>query len=244
MRKIPDKSIDMILCDLPYSIKGRQRVTGNKWDIPIDIDMVWAEYKRMIKENGAIVLTASQPFSSYLVMSNIDMFKYDWIWEKDNGTNFTSVNYQPFRVHESILVFSNGATTYTKAGNFMKYNPQKTAGKPYVCKSGRKTDNLQGGDTSGWVTNNDGSRHPRTVQRFNRDKIKLHPTQKPVALFEHLIKTYTNESDLVLDNCIGSGTTAIACLNTNRNYIGFELDENYYNIAINRIKEYETQVLH
>jgi len=235
MKEIDNKSINMILCDLPYSIKGRKRVTGNKWDIPIAIDILWNIYKRIIKNDSAIVLTASQPFSSYLVMININMFKYEWIWEKDNGTNFTSVNYQPFRVHESILIFGYGATTFTKTGDYMKYNPQKTVGKPYTCKSGRKTNNLQGGDTAGWITENKGSRHPRTVQKFNRDKNKLHPTQKPLALFEYLIKTYTNEGDLVLDNCIGSGTTAVACKLLNRNFIGIEINPDYVEIANKRL---------
>jgi len=237
MKDIPDKSIDMILCDLPYSIKDRNRVTGNKWDLPIDIEPLWEQYKRIIKDDGCIALTASQPFASYLVNSNIDMFKYDWIWEKDNGTNFTSVNYQPFRSHESIIIFSKGATTFTKQGGYMKYNPQKTVGKPYTCKSGRKTDNLQGGDTSGWVTENDGSRHPKTVQKFNRDKNKLHPTQKPVALFEYLIKTYTNEGDLVLDNCAGSGTTGVACKNLNRQYVLMEKEQEYIDIINKRLTQ-------
>jgi site-specific DNA-methyltransferase (adenine-specific) len=172
-------------------------------------------------------------------MSNLDMFKYEWVWEKDNGTNFTSVNWQPFRVHEHVLIFGYGATTFTKTNNYMKYNPQKTKGKPYKCKSGNsERPNLQGSDCSNFLTINSGDRHPRTIQKFKKDKEKLHPTQKPVKLFEYLIKTYTNEGDVVLDCCAGSFTTAIACINTNRKYICIEKDKNYYSQGKERIRKH------
>ena len=224
---IPDKSIDMILCDLPYG------TTACKWDSVIPFDKLWEQYKRIIKDNGAIVLTASQPFTSELIHSNLKMFKYEWIWEKEQGVNFLLAKKQPMKVHENICVFYKKQCTY---------NPQFNIGKPYV--SGKGTS----GDVTGNVikkqTVNNGKRYPRSVQRFNRE-VGLHPTQKPVALFEYLIKTYTNEGETVLDNCMGSGTTAIACLNTNRKYIGFEWcpdepHDTYFKLANERIKEHLT----
>ena len=221
MKKIPDKSVDMILCDLPYG------TTACKWDTIIDLDKLWKQYERIIKDNGAIVLTASQPFTSKLVMSNPNLFKYEWIWEKEQGVNFLLAKKQPMKVHENILVFSKKQTVY---------KPIMTAGSPYVSGKG------DSGEVTGKVIKtqsvNTGTRYPRSVQKFNRER-GLHPTQKPVALFEYLIKTYSNEGDIILDNCMGSGTTAIACLNTNRNYIGFELDEEYYNKSLDRIEEYK-----
>lgn len=232
MKDIPDKSIDMILCDLPYG------TTACKWDTIIPFEPLWKEYKRIIKNNGAIVLTASQPFTSALVMSNPDMFKYEWIWEKEQGSNFTTVNHQPFKAHENILVFSFGKITYNPLGNFMKYNPQKTKGEPYFVKrSGRMTQNLATGINQQLIsTNNEsGDRHPLSFQRFNRDNPKIHPTQKPVALFEYLIKTYTNEGDLVLDNCAGSGTTGVAARNLKRNFILIEKEPEYIKIIKSRL---------
>ena len=162
-----------------------------------------------------------------------DLYKYDWVWEKENGTNAPNVNYQPFRVHEFIFIFGKGRVTNgTRIP--MKYNPQKTEGKPYKQKSGRISENWKGGLNNIITDNKDGSRHPKTIQKFNRDR-GYHPTQKPVALLEYLIKTYTNENDLVLDNCMGSGSTGVACINTNRNFIGIELDEKYFKIAKERI---------
>jgi len=234
MKDIPDKSIDMILCDLPYG------TTACKWDTIIPFEPLWEQYKRIIKDNGAIVLTASQPFTSALVMSNIKMFKYEWIWEKEQGSNFTTVNHQPFKAHENILVFSNGKITYNPIGNYMKYNPQKTKGKPYsVKRSGKMTQNLATGANQELTsTNNEsGDRHPLSYQYFQRDTNKIHPTQKPVALFEYLIKTYTNEGDLVLDNCAGSFTTSIASENLKRNWICIEKESEYCAIGEKRIKE-------
>lgn len=238
---IPDESIDMILSDLPYTFKGKHRVTGNKWDLPINLDKLWLEYNRLIKPHGAIVLTATNPFASYLVMSNLDMYKYEWIWEKDNGSNFVHVNYQPFRVHEQVLVFGKSATTYTKSGKNMKYNPQFTYSTPYVMKrDGSDVTNLVGFGGRADTDNKDGKRYPRSVQKFSLER-GLHPTQKPTELFEYLIRTYTNDGDVVLDNCIGSGTTAIACLNTGRNFIGIEIEEKYVEIAKKRIEKHKAQ---
>lgn len=228
MKNIPDKTIDMILCDLPYG------TTACKWDTIIPFEPLWEQYERVIKDNGAIVLFGSEPFSSALRMSNIKLYKYDWIWEKEQGANFMLCKYQPYKVHETISVFSK------KRHN---YYPQMTDGKPYT--SGKGTS----GDITGNVvkiqTKNIGTRYPRSIQRFDTDKTKgsFHPTQKPVALLEYLIKTYTNEGETVLDNCMGSGSTGVACVNTDRRFIGIELDENYYNIAKERIEKQAT-ILH
>jgi site-specific DNA-methyltransferase (adenine-specific) len=237
MKQIEDKSVDLILCDLPYG------TTACSWDIIIPLDKLWEQYKRIIKDNGAIVLTAQQPFTSVLICSNLEMFKYNWIWKKDNGTNFITSHYQPLRITEEVCVFGKLGCSWNKKGN-MQYYPQFEKGKPYVCKSGKqKGASIIRGGAGGWDTMHgfetisDGKRYPKNLLEFNRDKEKVHPTQKPVVLFEYLIKTYTNEGDLVLDNCVGSGTTAIACIRTNRNYIGIELSEEYVKIANERIQK-------
>ena len=221
MKEIPDGSVDIILCDLPYG------TTACKWDVIISFDKLWEQYNRIIKDNGAIVLFGSEPFSSKLRMSNLKMYKYDWIWEKEQGANFMLCKYQPYKVHEIISVFSK---------NKHLYFPQMTEGKPYISGKGKS------GEITGNVvktqTKNNGTRYPRSIQRFNTEKNKsVHPTQKPVALLEYLIKTYTNEGETVLDNCMGSGSTGVACINTNRNFIGIELDEKYFEIASKRINE-------
>lgn len=239
MKKIPDSSIDMILCDLPYTFKGKQRITANSWDLPIDDVVLFEEYSRIIKDDGAIVLTATNPFASYLISRHLDLYKYDWVWEKDNGSNFVHVKHQPFKVHEYIIVFGKSPTTYNKKENYMKYNPQFTYGKPYKCTSGNQvSDNLATSKQIGGIItdNSDGKRYPRSVQKFNTER-GFHPTQKPVSLLEFMVKTYTNEGDMVLDNTMGSGSTGVACMNTNRKFIGIELDENYYKIAKQRIEE-------
>ena len=230
MKDIQDKSIDMILCDLPYA------ETGNKWDFPINPEKLWNEYRRIIKDDGAIVLTGTFKFGTQLYLQAPDLYKYDWIWEKDNGTNIVAANHQPLRVHEQVFVFGKSAVTFTPRENYMKYIPQKTEGKPYKQTSGKQSSNWKSGTVENFETNNEsGLRHPRTVQKFIRDKNKLHPTQKPVALFEYLIKTYTNEGDLVLDNCAGSGTTGVACKNTRRNYILMEKEQEYIEIINKRL---------
>ena len=220
MKDIDDKSIDLILCDLPYG------TTACKWDTIIPFEPLWEHYKRIIKDNGAIVLTASQPFTSALVMSNVKMFKYEWVWIKDAGTGFLNAKKYPLKNTENILVFCKGVH---------KYNPQMREGKPYTITRGRKSDNY-GKDTKDIIiTTNKGERYPLTSLNFKRDSNKLHPTQKPVALFEYLIKTYTNEGDLVLDNCAGSGTTGVACINLNRNFILIEKEQEYIDIINQRL---------
>lgn len=222
MKDIPDKSIDLILCDLPYG------TTACKWDIVIPFELLWEQYNRIIKDNGAVVLFGSEPFSTLLRMSNIKNFKYDWIWEKEQGANFMICKYQPYKVHEIISVFSK---------NKHMYIPQMTRGKPYISRKGTSGDITR--NVVKVQTKNNGTRYPRSVQRFSTDKAKgsLHPTQKPVALLEYLIKTYSNEGDIVLDNCMGSGSTGVAAVNTNRNFIGIELDDKYFEIAKTRINE-------
>jgi len=220
MKDIPDKSIDAIICDLPYG------TTACKWDAVIPFEPLWEQYERIIKDNGAIVLTASQPFTTMLINSNIKLFKYCWVWEKEQGVNFLMAKKQPLKVHEDICVFYKKQCTY---------NPQMTMGKPYISGKG------DSGEVTGRVkkvqTKNNGTRYPRSVIQFKRET-GLHPTQKPVELCEYLIKTYTNEGELVLDNAMGSGTTGIACLNTNRRFIGIEKDDKYFEIASNRIKNH------
>ena len=222
MKLIPDKSIDMILCDLPYG------TTKCKWDTVIPFEPLWEQYERIIKDNGVIALTASQPFTTKLINSNINLFKYEWIWEKSKATGFALCNKRPMKAHENVCIFYKKQPTY---------NPQKTEGKPYKQRLGTQESK----EFSTGTKRNDnttGLRYPRSVVYFKTAESEgkqVHPTQKPLALFEYLINTYTNEGELVLDNCMGSGTTAIACLNTNRNYIGFELDEKYYKMAVDRI---------
>ena len=236
MKDIPDGSIDAIITDPPYG------TTACKWDSIIPFDVMWGQLNRIIKPNGAIVLFGSEPFSSALRMSNIKNYKYDWTWEKDNGTNFPSVNFQPFRVNECISIFGEFATTYRKGGVY-NYNPQFTMGIPYTVTSGKQVNNtIREGSSAhdgNWTTKNEGKRYPRSVIKFNRDKHKQHPTQKPVALMEYLIKTYTNENETVLDFTMGSGSTGVACKNTNRHFIGIELDTDYFNIAKERINSTE-----
>lgn len=234
MRNIPNKSIDMILCDLPYG------TSACKWDNVISFNKLWEQYERVIKDNGAIVLFGSEPFSSLLRMSNLKLYKYDWKWEKPSGANFLNFKYQPAKVHEDIMVFGKKATSYSKKGN-MFYNPQMEVGEPYIQKSGKQKNNYANSTVrtpiEQVITNNNGTRYPRSIQKFNLDKEKLHPTQKPVALLEYLIKTYTNEGETVLDNCMGSGSTGVACINTNRDFIGIELDDKYFEIAKKRIED-------
>lgn len=228
MKEIPDKSIDMILCDLPYG------TTACKWDNVIPFEPLWEQYNRIIKDNGAIVLFGSEPFSSALRMSNIKNFKYDWIWEKNAGSNFANVKYQPMKEHEIISVFAKQKTKY-----FPIMQERAETGKKRV-KTNVKSNTNGSGVTSilpyGKSKKYNDLRYPSSIQKFNRER-GLHPTQKPVALLEYLIKTYTNEGEIVLDNCMGSGSTCVACVNTNRHYIGFEKEPKYYDIACKRLNE-------
>ena len=223
MPKIPDGYFDMILCDLPYGTTAR-----NKWDEIIPFAPIWKQYERIIKDNGAIVLTAAEPFTSMLITSNPKLFRYDLIWEKATATGFLNANRMPLRAHEQILVFYKKLPTY---------NPQKTQGSPYKMTRRDIGSNYNDAEVIQHTTNNeDGLRYPRSVLYFPHDKDKLHPTQKPVALFEYLIKTYTNEGEIVLDNCAGSGTTGEACENLGRKYVLIEKEQKYYDIILNRLK--------
>ena len=229
MKDIPDKSIHMILCDLPYG------TTKCKWDTIIPLDKLWEQYNRVIKDNGAILLFAQTPFDKVLGVSNLEMLRYEWIWEKEQGTGNLNANKMPLKKCENILVFYKKLPTY---------NPQMTEGKPYTIKRDYNDNEIFGktGTKDGYVTDNKGLRYPTNILKFNRElKNRVHPTQKPVALLEYLIKTYTNEDETVLDNTMGSGSTGIACLNTNRNFIGIELGKDksgYFEVAENRIKQY------
>jgi DNA modification methylase len=226
MKDIPDKSIDMILCDLPYN------TTKMKWDNMIPLEPLWTQYKRVIKSNGAIVLFGREPFSSKVRLSNEEMYKYDWIWEKSKATNFLFAKQMPLIAHEDIMVFYN---------RLPNYNPQKTKGKPYNKGIEKRTKIEAVGKigNGNLIINESGDRNPRSVIYFRtaESEGKFHPTQKPVALLEYLIKTYTNEGELILDNCMGSGSTCVAAINTNRRFIGIEKDDNYFEIAQKRINE-------
>lgn len=227
MKDIPDGSVDMILCDLPYG------TTRNKWDSVLPLDQLWSEYRRISR--GAIVLTAAQPFSSALVSSNLAMFSQALVWKKNIASNFLNANRQHLMRHEDVLVFSNGQPTFNK---------QMTAGKPYKQRRSGRDDT---GDNYGSIakrtdTVNDGARNPISVLEFDRET-GMHPTQKPVALMEYLIRTYTNEGETVLDNCMGSGTTGVACINTGRDFIGIEQDDKYFAIAKQRIESAQLPLL-
>lgn len=241
MKNIPDKSIDMILCDLPYG------TTACKWDVIIPFEPLWEQYHRIIKDNGAIVLTASQPFTSVLVCSNLGLFKYCWVWEKTTSSNFLQSNFQPRKTHEDVCIFSKYNASYTKNNRKMNYFPIMWGETKYQINENKNKpkswENRMSKDYNVKITNNSGQKFPESIIKFKSDKDKLHPTQKPVALFEYLIKTYTNEGDLVLDNCAGSGTTGIACINTKRGFILMEQEEKYYDIINNRIKQhYDEQI--
>ena len=233
MKEIPDHSIDMILCDMPFG------TTKNSWDTTIDLSALWVLYKRIIKSGGAIALFAQTPFDKTLGCSNIEWLKYEWIWHKPMATGRLNCNFAPMKSHENILIFSDKAACYVKdESNAMQYYPQMSSGEPYVAISGRPSTNYDTKFSKEQITVNTGTRYPRDVIAFTHDKEGYHPTQKPVALLEYLIKTYTNDGELVLDNCFGSGSTAIACLNTHRRFIGMELNQEYFDIAKKRIEDH------
>ena len=227
MKEIPDRSVDMVLCDLPYGL------TQNRWDSVIPFDPLWNEYKRITKSNAVIAIFASQPFSSAIVMSNPKMFKHEWIWIKNRGGNFANTVREPMKEHEHVLIFSNGKWTYNKqmqertggGAERVKYRFNKITESKNYGKFDRASQ------SSGKL------RVPSSWQKFNVE-VGFHPTQKPVALLEYLIKTYTNEGETVLDNCAGSMSTVIACLNTSRNCIAIEKDENYFNMGCERVKNH------
>lgn len=222
MKDIPNESIDMILCDLPYG------TTNCEWDVKIDLVQLWKEYKRIIKEHGTIVLFSQLPFTCELIADAAVPFRYEWIWRKTQGAGFLNSRKMPLRAHESILVFYKHLPTY---------NPQMRAGKPYVNVHKKdKTSAIYAGDI-GCKTVNNGDRYPIDVITFenHNSKSKKHPTEKPVSLLKYLIKTYTNPGETVLDNTMGSGSTGVACVNIGRKFIGIELDDHYYDVAVERI---------
>ncbi len=226
MKEIPDGVIDMVLCDLPYG------TTQCKWDTIIPFNELWVEYWRVCKPNAAIVLTAAQPFTSNLIMSQIENFKYDWVWQKPKGTGHLNAKKMPMRDKEDICIFYKEQC---------RYNPQFGVGEAYKAKPGKSKANGDDcyGEYKDTREDNDGKRYPKQIITFpivERDK--LHPTQKPVDLFEYLIKTYTNENELILDNTAGSGTTAIAAINTNRKWVCIEKEKEYYDKAIERIESH------
>ena len=222
MKRLEDGSVDLVLCDLPYGI------TACKWDSVIPFDELWAAYRRILKPNGAVVLTASQPFTSALVMSNPKWFKYEWVWQKNASTGFLHAKHQPLRNHENVCVFYKKLPTY---------NPQFTDGEPYTRKGGAHGENYgeQVQVRVRGVTVYEGVRYPKSVLEFNTATHTQHPTQKPVARMEYMIRTYTNEGDTVLDNCMGSGTTGVAAKLLHRNFIGIELSQEYFDVAKARI---------
>jgi len=256
MRSIEEHSIDLILCDLPYGTTDRKGSESKKnagsrllkWDTVIPLDKLWLEYKRVLKPRGAVVLTADQPFTSKLILSNVEWFKYEWIWKKKKTTGFLLANYRPMKQTEDVVVFSPaGAAAASKNGKNMTYNPQGLIEKRVKKKNnpkrlgkflhnpkfmGENNKLLHETEYEQKYTN-----YPSEIIEFGLDKNVVHPTQKPVALMEYLIKTYSNENETVLDNCMGSGTTGVACVNTNRNFIGIERDEKYYDTAKSRIDE-------
>ena len=227
MKDIPDGSVDMILADLPYG------TTACKWDTIIPFDLLWEQYERVIKDNGAIVLTASQPFTSALVMSNPKMFKYCWYWDKIRGTGHLNAKKQPLRSVEDVCVFYKKQTVY---------NPQMRERTKSRISKNKSTQQVYGKSKDVFEGEILDKKYPVSLLTFSKSNKKdfiKHPTQKPVSLMEYLIKTYTNEGDTVLDNVMGSGTTGVACLNTNRNFIGMELEGDYFNMAKERIENHE-----
>jgi len=252
MNKILDGSVDLILCDLPYGTtdrngtenKGANRILG--WDNIIPLDKLWEQYKRILKPNGVVVLTADQPFTSQLILSNLDWFKYEWIWKKRKTTGFLLANYRPMKCTEDIVVFSPaGAAAASRNGRNMTYNPQGLIEKNVKKKNNAKRlgkflnqpEHLGAGNKLLHETEYEQkyTNYPSEIIEFGLDKDVVHPTQKPVELMEYLIRTYSNEGEVVLDNCMVSGTTGVACMNTGRIFIGIEKEENYYKIAEQRI---------
>lgn len=231
MSRMPDNSVDMILCDLPYG------TTQCKWDAIIPLEEMWAEFKRIIKPGKAIVLTSAQPFTTTLISSNIRQFKYSWVWEKSKATGYLNAKKRPMVAHEDILVFCDKAPPYY---------PQMTDGNPYHKGTALRPTDTYGSQRITTVSNETGQRYPRSVQYFKTAEaergeyahlnIQQHPTQKPVPMFEYLIRTYTNENELVFDACMGSGTTAIAAMRTGRDFCGFEMNENYFQSLTLRIR--------
>jgi len=229
MRDIPDGSVDMILCDLPYG------TTACKWDTVIPFEPLWEQYLRVVKPNGAVVLFASQPFTAKLVLSNIEHFRYCWVWKSNRAANFAQAPYIPLKNVEDVVVFSR-ANIAQNSSLRMVYNPQGMSETHKVCAGKKANDHRPNrADQKPYVQTATG--YPSMLLEYAKEANPLHPTQKPVALCEYLIRTYTNEGETVLDNCMGSGTTGVACYNTVRRFIGIEKDPKYFEIAKARIEQ-------
>lgn len=255
MDKIAEHSVDLILCDLPYGTTDRKGISDKgdnrvlSWDTVIPLDQLWKQYRRVLKSTGAVVLTADQPFTSQLVLSNLEWFKYEWIWKKKKTTGFLHANARPMKETEDILVFSpmGASGGSVKANTNMTYNPQGLIEKNVKKKNNAKRlgkflhqpEHMGAGNKLLHATEYEQkyTNYPSEIIEFSLDKGAIHPTQKPVALMEYLIRTYSNEGEVVLDNCMGSGTTGVAAVNTNRAFIGIEKDEKYYSASCNRIHE-------
>ena len=254
MDKILDGSVDLIVCDLPYGTTDRKGISDKgdnrvlSWDTIIPLDKLWDQYRRVLKPSGAVVLTADQPFTSQLVLSNLEWFKYEWIWKKKKVTGFLHANARPMKETEDILVFSllGASGGSVKANKNMTYNPQGLIEKNVKKKNNAKRlgkflhqpEHMGAGNKLLHETEYEQkyTNYPSEILEFGLDKGSIHPTQKPVALMEYLIRTYSNEGETVLDNCMGSGTTGVACVNTNRNFIGIEMDAEYYSASCERIR--------
>ena len=227
MKLIPDKSIDAIICDLPYG------TTACKWDTIIPFDKLWEQYERIIKDNGAIVLTASQPFTSALVMSNPKLFKYEWIWEKNVASNFMQYKFMVAKKHENVLIFAKGKTKYNP---IMEDKSELSIQRMKYKFKDRKQSEHYKTDISKDRSDRQEKMYPTSVKKFNRE-VGLHPTQKPVSMMEYFVLTYTDKNDTILDNTFGSCTTGIACINTDRNFIGIDNNMDYFNISKKRVEE-------
>jgi site-specific DNA-methyltransferase (adenine-specific) len=231
-KNIEPKSIDLILTDLPYG------TTACKWDSIIPFEPLWKQYERIIKDNGAIVLFGSQPFTTKLISSNYEMFKYCWVWDKGKVGGFTSAKLKPLKLFEDIIVFSKKAAAQTKSGDCMNYFPIMVDRKPVTVKNYGKSKIVDAEWQVDGFTKTYDKAYPKSIQKFNNREKDYHPTQKPVPLLEYLIKTYTKEGNTVLDNTMGSGSTGVACKKTGRHFIGIEKDEKYFEIAVRRVSEY------
>ena len=252
MNNISDHSVDLILCDLPYGTTDRKGIKDKgdnrllSWDTVIPLDKLWEQYRRVLKDRGTIVLTADQPFTSQLILSNLDWFKYEWIWKKKKTTGFLLANYRPMKQTEDIVVFSPaGAAAASRHGGNMTYNPQGLIEKRVKKKNSAKRlgnflhnpEHMGKGNKLLHETEYEQkyTNYPSEIIEFGLDKDSIHPTQKPVALMDYLIKTYSNENEVVLDNCMGSGTTGVSAIKCNRKFIGIEKDKHYFDLASDRI---------
>ena len=245
MKDIEDGSVDMILCDLPYGLS----TTTCKWDKMIPVDKLWAEYKRIIKGNGAICLFGTEPFSSLLRTSNLEMFKYDWIWEKNNSVGFVNAKRKPMNKYEIISVFSRGICANTKyKERDMPYYPQgvkkvdKMVKKHYASESAKTKENTYFRPSHKDEYLKEYTNYPTNILKFKKTSKYVHPTEKPIALLEYLIKTYTKEGALVLDNCAGSFSTGVACMNTDRAFIGIEKEERYFKMGVERLLRHKKEL--